>query len=286
MMQRRRTRYIWVLTRLGSGPLVIGMTDIPSETLQAVLIIPTEVTVTAMHSDVLIEMSKRIEVYKNRMVDLIPFEMTHQECIRLIAPSEHISMLIEAAKVADIKMSEDWMMLMVPGTIDGEVSCAVQLFMRTHGQKEPPLRPRTPFWQTPVDRAMSVAGEKIIAWLTKRFELGRRFGTALHVLNQLDSICESGTQMRYLFPAVLQLCTVGKNIRMDRWMEKHAVYKPVRYAPVVSPQLKGAIQDASAVLTSAVLMGDDVQGIEQGEVLIHSGLLPSFKFEDTHISRM
>jgi hypothetical protein len=83
----------------------------------------------------------------------------------------------------------------------------------------------------------------------------------------------------------MHLCVPGHTDRMDKWMEKHGAYKPIRYAPAVSPQLKKALQDSSGLLTSAVLMGEDVEPISPGEVQIAIWTLPTFRFDGILITR-
>lgn len=242
----------------------------------------------AMHDNVLTSMADALENYKQRMMRLIPFDLTHRECIELVAPSEHIEILTHAASYADIRASEEWIQLQCPAYADGEAGVQVVLYMRTHGQKTPPLRPRTPFWQVPKDAGphSHAAGEKVIAWMTKRLEIGRRFGLARHVLRTLNAACDSGTQLRYMFPAVMHL-TAGRNDeRTVKWATKYGEYKACRHTPAVSPQLKRAIQDSSALLTSAVLLGDDVPEREWGEVQIDIWSLPPFKFDDNLVMRI
>lgn len=238
----------------------------------------------AMHDDVYKAMEERLNDMKNKMVSLIPFDMSHEECIHLIAPSEHIDILTTAAKFADITSSESWMHVQVPAMVDGESSPSVCLMMRTHAQKEPPLRPRNPFWQLP-DKTNLVAGDKVIEWLTKRFEIGRRFGTALYVLQELNRTCDTGTQLRYMLPVVMHLCKPNVHPRMDRWAEKFAAYKPCRFTPAVSPELKRAIQDTAALLTSSALIGEDVPARLPGEVDIYANNLPTFCIDGREWSR-
>ena len=234
----------------------------------------------AMHSDVFIEMMQQLEVKRDIMISLIPFKMSHEECLKLVAPSDHINILTSAAKYADISASEAWMELYIPGKLDGETGVRVMLMMRTHAQKEPPLRPRNPDWQ------VGASGDAVIAWVTKRLEIGRRFGAAHYVLNELNERCDIGTQLRYMLPAVMHLCKPGQNPRMDRWADKFAAYKPCKFAPTVSPELKNAIQDTSALLTSCALIGDGVPERLLGEVDISVGWnLPSFKIEGRHWAR-
>lgn len=236
----------------------------------------------AMHEDVLAAMEKELESKFALMKRLIPFQMTHEECITLVAPREHIPILTQAAKYANISASEAWFAVQVPAYVDGESGTSVQFLMRTHGQKQPPLRPRSPFWQYGLGDGEAAAGERVIAWLDARLKLGRRFGTVKATLRHLNKACENGAQLRYLMPSVMHLCkrhsnfTDKQNARVDAWGMKFSAYKPVRHHPVVSPQLKGYIQDASALLTSAMLIGDDIPEPDMAEVVIAECGLPNF----------
>ena len=234
----------------------------------------------AMHDDVYQAMFKQLERKKDLFLRTLPFSMTHAECLRLIAPSDHIDILTKAARFADINSSEGWVTLKVPAVVDGVPSPQVMLFMRTHGEMTPPLRPRHPQWQP------GQAGLKVIEWLAKRYEIGRRFGTAGYALHRLNMACETGYQLRYMFPAALHLCKDGVNPRMDRWMEKFAAYKPCRYAPAVSPELKKAIQDSSALLTSMALIGDDILQPDAGPVCISEVDMSAFMIGGDVVSRM
>lgn len=236
----------------------------------------------AMHDDVFTAMSKQLERKRDLFLRTLEFDMTHEECINLVAPSHHIDILKKAAEYASVVSSENWMDLIVPAEIDGvEAGYAkVLLYMRTHAEVTPPLMPRYPEWQP------KQAGHKVIQWLTKRFEIGRRFGTVAHVLHQLNMACDTGHQMRYMFPAVLHLCKGGVNPRMDRWMEKFTAYKACKHTPAVSPELKRAIQDASALLTSMALIGEDIPSQPDGPVLISQCSMQGFKIGDAYVRRM
>jgi hypothetical protein len=145
------------------------------------------------------------------------------------------------------------------------------------------LRPRNAWWQWPED----VAGKKVIDWMQKRYEIGRRFGTVRHVLHMLNKGCDSGHQLRYMFPAVLHLCRAGRDPRMDKWMEKFAAYKACKHTPAVSPELKRAIQDSSALLTSAALLGEDVPiPMEPYVAISPAQSLENFKIDGWTVARM
>lgn len=229
-------------------------------------------------------MFRNIQRLHDRMKCLIPFNMSHDECLELVAPENHLNVLRSAAKYASITASEDWMEVDVPATIDGEKGQKVQLKMRTHAQKEPPLRPRAPEWQA------GKKGQVVIDWMISRYELGRKFGLCNYVLAELSARCEQGAQVRYLWPCVVHLCdTTNDDYKADqvqRWHEKHAAFKVCRYLPELSPGLRRAIKETSGTITAAVLIGKDIEQPLPGEVEIFTNYMPSFDYEEVTVLRM
>ncbi len=236
----------------------------------------------AMHDVVEENMLKVLEEKRNLMLRTLSFEMTHEECLDLVADKNHHELLLTAAKIAKVSASEDWFALRVPDTTDAGARAEVFLMMRTHGGKQPPLVPRYPYWQPGAS-----GGEKVIAWLRKRMEIGRRFGIARYALRNLNVLCDNGHQLRYMFPAVLHLCKAGMDDKLDRWMTKHAAFKTCPHTPALSPELRKGVQDASALLTTVALMDPDMPAPLVGEVdITESGVMPPFKCDGDLVARM
>lgn len=239
----------------------------------------------AMHDLVLNAMERELLHKRDIFLRTLSFDMTHEECLHLVAPAEHVDILTKASEFANVKSSEAWMTMDIPALVDDSTSAKVMLQMRTHAQKLPPLMPRTPWWQFDT-KENQVAGEKVIAWMTRRYEIGRRFGTAQFVLRELNRMCENGHQLRYMWPSVLHLCKDGVETKMGRWLEKHSAYKPCRFTPHVSPLLKQAIQDSAALLTSVALMGEDVPEPMLGYVCITEYDMTPFKIGERLVARL
>ena len=215
----------------------------------------------AIHLSVFEHMNRQIATMRDRMLALHPFNMTHEECLELVAPPEHHTILRDASSIAWVHSSVDWMTVTVPG--NGEVL----LQMRTHGQKEPPLVPRSPKWH-PCE-----PGERVIQWVQKRIEIGKQFALAKWVLGELADKCETGAQVRYLWPSVLLLCDgdysddyTGEKTK--KWKAKNAAFKPQRSLPVLSQGLKEAIRTASATLTASSMI-DEIDTKSDSETLIN-----------------
>lgn len=236
----------------------------------------------AMHDQVFEAMDNMLDHRRDLMLRTLKFDMTHDECISLVAPSEDINLLKTASKVAQVSSADDWMIIQAPAVLDGVARPQVMLMMRTHAQQTPPLRPRYPEWQ----RQHSEVGQKVLAWLEQRLIIGRRFGTARYVLNRLRNDCDSGQQLRFMFPAVMHLCRAGVNERMDRWIEKFGAYKPCKYTPAISPAFKAAIQDSAALLTTVALLGDDVEEQPAGFVSISEYQMEHVKVDGASTRRI
>lgn len=228
----------------------------------------------AISEKVLEGMTKNITVLHERMLNLIPWSMTHVECLELIAPPEHIDTLRNAAKYADISASTSWLHMTIPDTLGGVASPELHLCMRTHRGVSPPLMPRTTQWHNDAPGAT-----KVINWMTHRLAYGRLASMSGHVLRTLARKCDTGAQVRFLWPAVLQLCQPIPNFeslseRLAVWSERNAEFKPCRSAPALTSVFRQALQETSEYLTSASLLGKDIQPPPQCEVSI---TLPSFQ---------
>jgi hypothetical protein len=231
-----------------------------------------------MHPQVLEDATKQLGVFRDRMVSLIPFQMTHDECLDLISPPSHHHILRTAAEVAEMSSGQDWLSLVTP------LDYTAQLQMRTHGEHVPPLRPRHPRWHP--DKP---GGTKVLDWLNKRLELGARFGLAQRLLVELNNKCENGAQLRAMMPAVMHLVTnsVANNFdRTNAWAEKHAVFKPQKHMPYISVDARAAVRDAGALITGCVLIGPDAKPEVPDGVLIDCWDLGAFTFEGSYVRRM
>lgn len=234
----------------------------------------------SMHDEVYNAMEEELDRKRHLMVSTLKFEMTHDECLQLVAPPGDIDLLKRAADVAELSAHDDWMYVDVPAMLDGCSFPQVALMMRTHEQKIPPLRPRAPLWR-------GTDHGKVTTWLEQRLVIGRRFGTTRHVLNWLRNNCDTGHQVRYMFPAVMHLCgNVHKYERLDRWVDKFGAYRACKHTPAVTPKMKAAIQDASALLTACALMGDDVVREMPGFVSISHHIMPQFEIDGVIVRRL
>lgn len=236
----------------------------------------------AMHGEVQDLMMSNLKEKCELMLRLKPFSMTHEECLSLVAPRHHVDLLLEVSKIANIWGSRE-MTVTVPALVDEcPFEPKVTLTMATHNYKDAPIAPSHPSWQVDAPREVS---DRVVSWLSNRYEIGRRFGMAAYVLRELNRLCSHGSQLTYLMPTVSHLCKRGQLPRMDTWLDRFGAYKPVKNAPALSLPLRKATGDAAALLTTLSLLGDDIPEPEVGEVAI-KGSMPRFKFEGEHLQRL
>jgi len=239
----------------------------------------------AMHDSVFDAMESILAQKLDYMMRLVPFSMTHEECLSLICTEEHKHILLQASEYANVSASEAWMTVSVPACMDNVSGVNVMLKMRTHGQKSPPLGPRAPAWQMPENPHQVELGERVIQWADKRLEYGRRFGATREVLRYLNHVC-TGAQLRYVFPGVVHLCKMGVSPRMDTWLSKYGAFKPVMNTPALSLPMREAVRDATALMTSVMLVGDDVPEKPEGFVDIAIWNLPAIKVDGNYVRRL
>jgi hypothetical protein len=96
------------------------------------------------------------------------------------------------------------------------------------------------------------AVEQITHWVNHTVSTGRDFGRAAFVLSELNNLCSTKTQMRYLFPSVVPLC------RMNEEMAKVALaigpFRVPKNLPPVPFGLREAAKLAAATVTAAMLL--------------------------------
>ena len=237
----------------------------------------------AMHDEVRDAMVANLEEKCKLMLRLKPFSMTHEECLRLVAPRHHVDLLLEASKIAATTWYGREIKVTVPAHVDGSpLEPEITFTLTSHAYKDPPLVPSHPSWQADAPREVA---DRVVSWLLNRYEVGRKFGMAKHVLLELNRLCTHGSQLTYLMPTVSHLCVRGKSSRMDTWLDRFGAYKPVKNAPALSLPLRKATGDAAALLTTLSLLGDDIPEPEVGEVAIKVSV-PHFEFEGEYVKRL
>lgn len=198
-----------------------------------------------------------------RMSWLHQFEMTHRECLQLVAPPEHIDLLISATEWANVNTYESSMEVKIPATVDGVDHPEISLTMRTHAGQEPPIRPRAPRWRA----APPEVQLKAIKFAEHQLAVDRLTSLTKHIIEWMEDKCETGQQVRYLWPSIMHLCKLSGSEHVQRWVDKFGAYRAVKSAPHVPLYMRKAIQQTSELLTKAALL-DEIKAPEEGEVAV------------------
>lgn len=235
----------------------------------------------AMHDAVLTAMKSRVDTFHWRMLQLQPFHLTHQECLDLVAPKHHHELLWTAAEVADVKGNIADMPVEIPYTLDGVHRPIFDLRMRTHEGIDPPLVPRQPKWQGgSLETQM-----KVTNWVDWYLRQGRMSATTKFVIEQLATICDTGHQVRFIWPAVLHLTAGSDDEKVRRWVDKHGVRVTPRHMPTITPAFRKVLTETSEWCAQAVLLSE-VKKMEQHQVFIsyHTAYPFTLQLEETGVA--
>lgn len=214
-----------------------------------------------MKDDVVEALRSRAGTFGWRMMQLQPFDVTHQQFLDLVCPKHHHQLLWEAAAVANIATSEDDIPLVIPRTIDGIHNPKFDFKMRTHEGNEPPLRPRDPTWRS----CDPIVQEKVVAWVEHYLVTTRMTSTVRWLVEYLTEICDTGYQMRYLWPAILHLCAGTAKSEVHAWVDKFGVRTVPRNLPSLSPAFRKLLGETSEWCAKAVLL-EEIQAAQYGQV--------------------
>lgn len=235
----------------------------------------------AIKSQVVAGLKEQVTLFGWRMAQLVEFKMTHDECLHLLAPAWHHELLKTAADVAQINASYAYMTVEIPYEIDGIARPTVDITMRTHGGKDPPLNPKHPKWHA-CDPAIQ---RKVIAWAENYFATTRMAATTKWVIDQLAEMCDTGHQVRYLWPAVLHLASKSGHDEVEKWSAKYGVRVAPRNMPMITPAFRKILADTSQWCAQAAML-DEIKQQDFDQVTIAKDRCIAFdlKLQDMTVS--
>lgn len=229
-----------------------------------------------MRDDVVNDLKSRAYVFGDRFLQLQPMDMTHDECLHLVAPTYHHELLKTAATVASIAGPDaSYLTIEIPYALDGVSRPTVDLTMRTHQGYEPPLRPRDPKWQPQCPLEIQ---KKVTDWTENYLRHSRMAATTQWVVEKLQEMCDTGHQIRSIWPAILHLTAKSENENTQRWVEKFGIRQTPRNLPQITPAFRRILNDCSEWCAQAVLL-DEVKRMEYGQVVPSRDRCYSFTLE-------
>lgn len=236
----------------------------------------------AIHDKVVEDLCARVQTMLTRHMCLAHFHMTHRECLETIARPDHIDALMSLADVAKVPVYAEWVQVATPFELDGTENLRVQFYMRTHESKLPPLLPRFASWRYP---GTSITA-RVADWMNTRLVNGRLAATTQEIIKHLSHSCDSGQQIRYMYPAILHLAALSDHDRTKAWVAKFGAHKAVKSTPPVEPFWRKAMIETSTWLTQASLL-DEVTGDDSSPTCIAlPDPLPSFKLGPYNVTRV
>lgn len=209
------------------------------------------------------KMKDKVKQFGWRMLQLQGFHMSHEEVLHLTAPSHHHEILKTAATIATIQGGNSYMTLRAPYTLDGVEKPTFDLTMRTHDGQEPPLRPRYPEWQPHCDIAIR---KKATDWLEHYLKHTRMTATTCWVVDKLAEICETGHQVRFIWPAILHLTAKSGDEVVEKWVDKYGIRTVPKMVPQITPAFRKILTDTSEWCAQAVLL-EEIKRVEYYQVV-------------------
>jgi hypothetical protein len=214
-------------------------------------------TMPALHKDSCAALRYNLTSLFSRHLGHIEMpKLTHAEAFELLVKKEHQQILIDAAEVADVHLNDDYSIAFdLAGPIDGTRNTDTRVRLRAVNGQKPPLAPRVPAWN-----ANASAAVPVLTWVAKRQELGRLYGLAMHVLNELLDRCENGRTIRYVWPAIGQLVTncngwspEGQD-RLNRDAHKITEYSRPKTMPGFTMAFRRAMGETNGLITASAMI--------------------------------
>ena len=181
----------------------------------------------AISDKVLDCMSTNLNIHLENYLRLHPISLTHDEYLDLLAKPEHHSILRDAAKYADISSSERWVQCKAP--VDGlglsDNSIHLGFYARSEAGRDAPLIPRYIKWH-----GNAPAAPKVAEWLAWRIETGKKAALVNWLLSNFKA-WDSGSKVRFVWPAVMQLCAplnaayTSNADKLEAWAKRYSAYK-------------------------------------------------------------
>ena len=224
----------------------------------------------AISEKVLTSMKYNNQKYLERYLKLHPVSLTHDEYLDLLCNKEHHVILRDAAKYADVYASERWVECKVPVDFpDLREQPTLGYYARSHNGKEAPLIPRDIAWH-----GDAPAAHKVVEWLAWRIDTGKKAALVEWLLSTFRE-WESAAKVRFVWPAIMQLCRPLSSHedfnpeRLEAWGKRNHAFKAQTSVPAMSREVREALKVTSQWLTACALLPEDMKDPPEGEVSLN-----------------
>lgn len=99
-----------------------------------------------------------------------------------------------------------------------------------------------------VDNAPSELIEKFVTYIRERHELSRQYGRVREVLRQLVQLCESPSQVKFLWPAIELIVNQIKDEDLRKRLHNKLTANSRKSLPIVPPALRSACRETATTL--------------------------------------
>lgn len=204
------------------------------------------------------KLTDRVGTLFERMKAAHEIAFTKQEVVELIYPVEQREIMLRAGEWLETGYSY------FPRSVTVECSDpAGLLYVSYTNDKGAPLPSKNCALQRDVPPELQARFDQ---WLSEYVEVSRAFGLVDKVFEKLWEKCDTPEQLRYMWPAVLTLCSVKEDERLKQFGEGLREFRPPRKMPFLSPEMREACRETAATVTAAALLPADIAIDKLGDV--------------------
>lgn len=174
--------------------------------------------------------------------------VTYEELLRLIAPEDHIDVLMRARQIGDIgsyvgNETTDRLICRHRGTNIG-------VRFEVNGPNAP-IIPRRCLWldHFPCNRDLVAA---LVASAKEHADVSIDWGYVKMVFKYLNQECDTPQQLRYIWPSVLGLMSLNDDLGVVRQELMHNVVP--RKLPTLLPEVRALCKTTAATVTMALML--------------------------------
>jgi len=179
---------------------------------------------------------------------------SHAEFLTMFAPEGHWEFLNSASEIAEVNASGGWRdsEFNDPRFTEAFGSSHVRLMFQVHLiNNRAPLMPRNKVILASIPQDVR---DKLTSWVIERTEIMFNINRVRAVLSWLSTHCDSGPQIRFLWPSIIALASLNESTHDlgDRLRE----LRPPRSLPALPSEVKAGCRMASTTIASAMLLGE------------------------------
>lgn len=202
----------------------------------------------------LYQLEANINLLAARLHSLHTVDFTHDEFLALFATEDQAKMLKEVSEIADVNTSggghhADFTSDKFTQAFGSNL---VHLHFTVNAVKDfAPLVPRN---RVILPEAPRHTIDKLTSWIIDRAEINFSISRIKLVLGWLDNHCQTPSQLRFLWPSLIGLCSLN-DLTADFGHRLREV-RPPTTMPFLPPEVKAACRTTAGTVASTMLLPD------------------------------